>query len=71
MSIQRFFEELLDGRGQVEASEHVSRFLFGRGPYRAAAIRNWARQFRLTGALPAAMIQAGLSLKTFVAHRSC
>ena len=53
LSILRFFQLLLKGSSQMEASLAISNIIFDAGAYRAAAIRDWAKQYRIAGQLEA------------------
>ena len=62
LSILRFFQLLLKGVSQMDASLAISNIIFNAGLYRATAIRDWAKQFRISNQLDSykqGSVQAG------------
>ena len=51
LCILRFFTLLRNGESQMDASLSISKIIFDAGPYRAVAIRDWAKQFRIANQL--------------------
>lgn len=51
LSVSRFFTLILKGRSQMDASLEISDIIYNAGAYRAAAIRDWAKQYRTSGEL--------------------
>src|SRR6266498_4034874 len=52
LSVRRFIQQLLDGKGKMVASTQIAQSMWNKGDYMARCIRKWGGNFIQTGELP-------------------